>query len=94
MGGILQLVHQQMLPPARSLVAKLLVSEKYIVALLRNFSKIRSGMYELIIEVRSTADFNVTFTVKDYVSAFNCFMFSYDKLTIQVHKQREPIVFK
>ena len=94
MGGILQLVHQQMLPPARSLVAKLLVSEKYIVALLRNFSKIRSGMYELIIQVRSTADLNVTFTVKDYVSAFNCFMFAYDKLTIQVHKQREPIVFK
>ena len=90
---IVELIHQEMLPPAHSFLAKLLVSKNYIVAILLDFTTV-GGMYELIIEVRSTVGCNLIYTVRERVSRSNCFMFAHDVLTIQTHRLRAPVVFK
>ena len=87
--GILELVHQEMLPPARSFPAKLFVSENYFVAFLQNWIDLQ----DLVVEVRSTANFSIFYTVKESVSRFNCFKFSHDLLTIQVHRPLAPAAF-
>jgi len=82
---IFQLVHDQTLALSRYAASKVLVSEKYIIGFLkRSLPASAVEKYELIIQVLSTIDCSVVYSVKERTDAYGAFSFVNDILVVQI----------
>ena len=77
------MVHQELLPESNSLAIRLFVSEKYFVNV-RQREIGPSQLCEVTIQVRSTFDFNIVYSIKDRLETLRCFSFNNDILAIQL----------
>lgn len=79
------LIHDQTLALSRYTASKILVSEKYIVGFLkRPLSDTEVEKFELVIQVLSTTDCSVVYSVMERADAYGAFSFVNDILLVQI----------
>jgi len=80
----MQLVHREMLPSSSFDATRLFVSEKYIVTVFRRQLLKAMEKYEMFIQVRSAADFNLIYSfAKERLQVFWVFSFENDIISLQ-----------
>ena len=93
--SVLELVHQEkflLKPSSPFLPQECFVGGKYIATIhVRQLhNKIES--HELLIEVRSTADFSVVYSTKERTTGYYCFSFHNDILAVQIFQNHENCI--
>jgi hypothetical protein len=85
--SVLELLQEEKFPPSTFIPTRSFLSEKYIVtSWARVFSLVDDGTlnYELLVEVRSTVDFNVIYSIKERAICFFFFSFVNDIMSVQI----------
>ena len=78
--AMLKVAHQEPLPRFSFILRSSFVSAKYIVT---QFIKTNENT-EVLVEVRSTADFKVVYSIKERAAQFHCFGFVKDVLAVHM----------
>lgn len=84
--SLVELVHQENMPLSPFLPTRSYVSKKYIVTILLGRMSSQK-QHEIIVEVRSTANFIVVYSIKEtvlFTSLFFCFRFVDDIIGIHI----------
>ena len=93
----MQLIHESTPPSFSSEVAKLFVSEKYIITIFQRTldATVLGHEYELFFQVRSTVDFNVVHSSdKQRVdNGYLVFSFANDILAIQLRVNHDELIW-
>ena len=80
----LELVHKEQLPASPFSPDQSFLSEKHIVTVLLKISPIDDNIHEVMVEVRSTVDFSVVYSVKEPAFLFFRFAFFNDMFGVQL----------
>ena len=80
----MELAHRETLPSSSFDATRLFVSEKYIVTVFRRQLLKAMEKYEMFIQVRSAADFNLIYSfAKERLQVFWVFSFDNDIISLQ-----------
>lgn len=86
--SVLELVHQEkflLKPSSPSLPQECFVGGNYIAT-------IHVREYQLLIEVRSTADFSVVYSTKERIAGYYCFSFHNDILAVHIFQNHDNFI--